>query len=56
MSHEEFIQIVKTAIYEECTDGRVVTSILIANEAVVSDWGRSEVAMNANNLYNVTCY
>ena len=22
MSHEEFIQIVKTAIYEECTDGR----------------------------------
>lgn len=55
MSHEEFIQIVKTAIYEECTDGRVVPSILIAHAAVISDWGRSEVAMNANNLYNVTC-
>ena len=55
MSHEEFIQIVKTAIYEECTDGRVVPSVLIAHAAVVSDWGRSEVAMNANNLYNVTC-
>ena len=55
MSHEEFIQIVKTAIYEECTDGRVVPSILIAHAAIVSDWGRSEVAMNANNLYNVTC-
>lgn len=55
MSHEEFIQIVKTAIYEECTDGRVVPSILIAHAAIISDWGRSEVAMNANNLYNVTC-
>ena len=35
--------------------GGVVPSILIAHAAIVSDWGRSEVAMNANNLYNVTC-
>lgn len=51
MSHEEFIKLVKDAIYDECTDARIVPSILIAHAALLSDWGRSELAIKANNLY-----
>ena len=53
MSHEEFIKIVKDAIYEECIDARIVPSILIAHAIIISDWGTDDVAIKANNLFKI---
>lgn len=55
MSNNEFIDLVKDAVYEVCLDGRIMPSILIAHAAILSNWGKSDIAINANNLYNVQC-
>lgn len=51
MSHEEFITFVKDVIYEEFVNPKIIPSIVIAHAAIDSQWGSSELATQANNLF-----
>jgi hypothetical protein len=55
MSNDEFITLVKQAVYENCFAGPIIPSILIAHAVVESKWGLSPIAVNANNLFGVQC-
>lgn len=55
MSNEEFISMMKDIISGECAGNRIIPSILIAHAAVTSKWGKSDIALHANNLYHVQC-
>lgn len=55
MSHDEFINIIKKAVYENCLDRRIIPSIIISHAIIASDWGVSELAIRANNIFGTKC-
>lgn len=54
MSHEEFIKIIaKYLADEEYMDCRIMPSVIISHAGLVSEWGKSRLAINANNLFGI---
>lgn len=50
---EEFVELISPIAVEVAREFKVYPSIIVAQAILESDWGRSELAVNGNNLFGI---